>query len=123
MKRNLALDADCIFEKKKWISITGLCNNNCMFCLDSDRPDKFHRDPEQIKKEIKEAKDQGNTKLIISGGDPTIHPNIIDFVKYAKKLGYNKIQVITNGRMFASQEFTTKIIKAGLDEVTFHTRL
>lgn len=118
-RKNKVLGADCIFEKKKWISITGLCNNNCMFCLDGGRPDKFHKDPDQIKKEIKEAKDQGNTKLILSGGDPTIHPSIIDFVQYAKKLSYNKIQVITNGRMFASKEFTDKIIAAGLDEVTF----
>jgi len=119
MKKNKVLDSDCIFEKKKWISITGLCNNNCMFCLDKDRPDKFHKDSNQIKKEIRQAKEQGNTKLVISGGDPTIHPNIIDFIKYAKKLGYAKIQVVTNGRMFASKTFTDKAIAAGLDEVTF----
>ncbi len=119
MKKNNNIDADCTFEKKKWISITGLCNNNCQFCLDKDRPDKSHKDTCQIKKEIKEAKEQGNTKLILSGGDPTIHPDLIDFVKYAKDLGYNKIQVITNGRMFASKKFTDAIIDAGLDEVTF----
>ena len=117
--QNKFLDADCIFEKKKWISITGLCNNSCMFCLDGERPDKYHHDFKEVKKEIKQAREEGNTKLIISGGDPTIHPNVIDFVKYARKLGYEKIQIITNGRMFASKDFTDKIIGAGLDEVTF----
>jgi len=95
MKENNVLDSDCIFEKKKWISITGLCNNNCMFCLDKDRPDKNHKDLDKIKAEIKEAKEEGNSKLIISGGDPSIHPEIVDIVSYGKNLGYKKIQIIT----------------------------
>jgi len=119
IRKNKALNADCIFEKKRWISVTGLCNNNCVFCLDGNRPDKFHRNSREIKEEIKKAREEGNTKLVLSGGDPTIHPDIINFVRCGKKLGYSKIQVITNGRMFASKEFTDEIIDAGLDEVTF----
>ena len=117
--KNKAFDADCTFEKKKWISITGLCNNNCVFCLDKERPDKFHKTTEEIKSQIQKGKEEGCTKLILSGGDPTIHPNVIDFVKYGRETGYPKIQLITNGRMFSSKEFTDKIIEAGLDEVTF----
>ena len=112
-------DADCIFEKKKWISVTGLCNDNCRFCLDKDRPDMYHHDIKKVKKEIKKSRDDGATKLILSGGEPTIHPNIIDFVRYAKELKYNKIQVITNGRMFSNKEWTDKILEAGLTETTF----
>ena len=41
--RNRFLDADCIFEKKIWISTTGLCNNNCIFCLDGERTDRYHK--------------------------------------------------------------------------------
>lgn len=119
MAKNKVLDADCVFEKKKWLSITGLCNNNCLFCLDGERPDKYHKNKEEIKKEIYTARKSGCTKLILSGGDPTIHPNIIEFVKYSSKLGFSKIQVITNGRMFASKRFTKDIIEAGLHEVTF----
>lgn len=119
MKKNKVMDADCVFEKKRWISITGLCNNNCLFCLDKERPDKYHKNKEEIKKEIHAAREQGCTKLILSGGDPTIHPHIIEFVKYASELGFSKIQVITNGRMFASKHFTKEIIESGLHEVTF----
>ncbi len=117
--KNKNLDANCIFEKKEWISITGLCNNNCLFCLDGNRTDRYHKKRKDILKKIKEARDDKCIKLILSGGEPTIHPNIIDFVRYGKKLGFSKIQVISNGRMFASKEFTERIIKAGLDEVTF----
>jgi MoaA/NifB/PqqE/SkfB family radical SAM enzyme len=113
------LREDCIFEKKKWISITGLCNNNCLFCLDGSRADNFHKKKDEILGIIKKARDDGCTKLVLSGGEPTIHPDIIDFVAHAKGLGFGKIQVISNGRMFASKEFTKRIIDAGLNEVTF----
>ena len=119
MKKNKALDSDAIFEKKKWISITGLCNNNCLFCLDKGRPDTYHRPKKEVMQEIKAARDEGCTKLILSGGDPTIHPDIVELVAFGKSLGFSKVQVITNGRMFASERFTIDMIRAGLDEVTF----
>jgi MoaA/NifB/PqqE/SkfB family radical SAM enzyme len=59
------------------------------------------------------------TRLILSGGEATIHPHFIEFIKIAKKLGYQEIQVITNGRMFAYKEFLDKAVKAGLSEITF----
>lgn len=109
---------DCVYEKKYWISITGLCNNNCKFCLDSNRCDKNHKNLNKIKEEIKLASKK-NSKLIISGGDPTIHPELEQIIKFSKEQGFKKIQLITNGRMFASKEFTEKIISAGITEVTF----
>jgi len=113
------LKDSAVFEKKKWISITGLCNNNCQFCLDGGRPDKHHKSDEEIKQIILAGRDEGCSKLILSGGDPTIHPNVIEFVRFGRETGYSKIQIITNGRMFASKKFTDQIIDAGLDEVTF----
>ena len=110
-------EADCIFEKKKWISITGLCNNNCLFCLDSDRLDKEHKSIQNILSEIDFV--INCKKLIISGGEPTIHPQIIEIVEYAKEKGFEKIQIVTNGRMLSNKDFCEKIIKAGLTEVTF----
>ena len=63
--KNQVLDAECIFEKKKWISITGLCNNNCLFCLDGDRTDRYHKPAEEIKKQIKKAKE---VKMVVTRG-------------------------------------------------------
>lgn len=109
---------ECVYENKFWISITGLCNNNCLFCLDSDRKDNNHKSITYLKNEIKKAR-KTNTKLIISGGDPSIHPQLEELIIYAKELKYSKIQLITNGRMFSSKDFTNKLIYAGLDEITF----
>lgn len=119
MPKSTPTPIDSEVEKNKWISITGLCNNHCIFCLDGGRTDKYHYSKENIKNQILKARKRGCTKLILSGGEPTIHPNIIQFVKYAKSLKFLKIQIITNGRLFSSKDFTKRIIQAGLNEVTF----
>lgn len=115
----MELDKDCIFEKKKWISITGLCNNNCLFCLDGDRKDKNHKDIDKIKIEIKKGKEEGCKRLVISGGDPTVYPHLKEIIEYGNNIGYQKIQLVTNGRMFANEDFAKKIISAGVNELTF----
>ena len=90
---------ESVFENKKWISITGLCNNNCVFCLDGDRTDRFHVKQKVIFSQIENGIDEGATRLVLSGGEPTIHPKIIDFIKFGKDVGYKKIQIITNGTL------------------------
>lgn len=108
-----------VSEKKKWVSLTGLCNNNCIFCLDGDRTDRFHRNEEEIKKQIDAGIREKATRLVLSGGEPTIHPKILEFIAYGKLAGYKKIQIITNGRMLAYKSFADALQNAGLNEVTF----
>ncbi len=108
-----------VFEKKYWMPVTHLCNNNCIFCLMDLRSKTHHRITEEIKKEIDAIPDKENTRLIVSGGDPTIHPEIISIITYANRQGFKSIQLITNGRMLAYRLFSDKIIKAGLNEITF----
>ncbi len=108
-----------IFEKRKWVGITTKCNNKCIFCLDGDIKNKFHKSLSQIKKEFDSGLAEGCTRLILSGGDPTVHPDFIEIIKLGKEKGYKKIQVITNGRMFYYKKFLNKSIKFGLNEITF----
>lgn len=107
-------------EKRKHVRIVSMCNNNCIFCLAGDkRKKKFMRSIEDLKKELVEGLNHGCTRLILSGGEPTINKNIASIAKFAKELGYEKIQVISNGRMFAYNKFAKDLTEAGVDEVTF----
>lgn len=49
-----------------------------------------------------------------SGGEPTLHKNIVDIIAYAKEKGINRIAVSTNG--FSSQKLYKKIIDAGCND-------
>lgn len=92
------------------------CNNRCRFCVQGNKreicPDKSDEEVRAIlKKEIKDH--QG---IVFTGGEPTIRKELGEWVKYAKNLGYERIQIQTNGRLFAYKDFCKRIIRAGANE-------
>jgi MoaA/NifB/PqqE/SkfB family radical SAM enzyme len=115
----VAQHEDAAHEKRNWVRLTYDCNNKCVFCLDSDTHDGEMRDPDDVKTQILEGRKKGATRLILSGGEPTIHPRYIDFIKLGRLAGYRRIQTVTNGRLFAYQEFIDRCLAAGLHEITF----
>jgi MoaA/NifB/PqqE/SkfB family radical SAM enzyme len=110
---------DAAHEKRNWVRLTYDCNDRCVFCLDSHTHDGTNRDREEIKAQILDGRQKGAQRLILSGGEPTIHPDFVAFVRLGRMAGYRKVQTVTNGRMFAYREFLTRCVDAGLSEITF----
>jgi MoaA/NifB/PqqE/SkfB family radical SAM enzyme len=106
-------------EKRNWVRLTFDCNDHCIFCLDSNAHDGTVRDRDEVKKQILDGRRAGATRLILSGGEPTIHPSYVDFIKLGALAGYRKIQTVTNGRMFSYPQFLQRCLDAGLSEITF----
>ncbi len=106
-------------EKRNWVRLTFDCNNHCVFCLDTLSHDGQMRDPEDVKRQILDGARKGASRLILSGGEPTMHPRYVDFIRLGKLARYRKIQTVTNGRMFGYKAFLKKCLDAGLDEITF----
>jgi pyruvate-formate lyase-activating enzyme len=105
-------------HKRHWVRLTRLCNQRCLFCLDSWNHNGTYVDTGQLFQYIELGQRLGRERLILSGGEPTIHPDYVKFIRHGRKVGYDWIQTVTNGMMFAYPEFTRKCIQAGLDEVT-----
>jgi MoaA/NifB/PqqE/SkfB family radical SAM enzyme len=105
-------------EKRFWLKISRVCNNRCLFCLDSDQQDGVFNDFDDLVRSIREARSGGAERLILSGGEPTIHPRFADLVAAATGAGYTWVQAISNGRMFAYGDFARKVVRASLREVT-----
>ena len=98
------------------VKLNSLCNLNCCFCADSIEargvPD-FKYDA--LIKGL-ERNRQLHDSLIISGGEPTIYPNLLPFLHHAKKVcGYKRISLTTNGVMLSSQKNADALIHAGVD--------
>ena len=110
---------DAAHEKRNWVRLTFDCNNRCTFCLDSDTHDGEIRNREEVKAQILDGRKKGAERLILSGGEPTIHPNYVDFITLGRRAGYRWIQTVTNGRLFSYPDFLGKCLTAGLDEITF----
>ncbi len=106
-------------EKRNWVRLSYDCNNHCTFCLDSLAHVGTMRSNMDVKIQIVEGRKKGAARLILSGGEPTMHPNFLDFVKLGKRAGYPKVQTVTNGRMFAYPDFLERAASNGLDEITF----
>lgn len=98
------------------IKVTGECNQNCIFCnsalaADSDR--KIYSDA-YIRRQIL---DRNNAvQLNITGGEPTLNRRLGEFIKLAKKTGYKRITVLTNGINFSDKEYTLELKEDGLTE-------
>src|SRR5262245_37575487 len=117
--QRIAQHEDAAHEKRNWIRLTAACNNRCTFCLDSDAHNGTNISPMTVKAQIIEGRKKGATRLILSGGEPTIHPNYVEFIALGRRMQYRRIQTVTNGRMFSYKPFLTRCIDAGLQEITF----
>jgi len=70
-------------------------------------------------KEIEQNRRDGFKNIEFTGGEPTIRKDILQLVTQAKKMGYEQIGLSTNGRLFSYRKFCQKIVKAGLNKITF----
>jgi len=102
--------------KRADIKVSFSCNNHCLFCVQGKKREEIRdKTLQEIKREMGQAI-RDCQSIVLTGGEPTIRPDFLEIVKYAKKLGFGTIQIQTNGRMFAYREFCEKTIKAGANE-------
>jgi MoaA/NifB/PqqE/SkfB family radical SAM enzyme len=96
------------------IKIGFQCNNLCKFCVQGRKRDTLPtKTREEVAKALKEAYNNNKREVVFTGGEPTMHPEILDFVRMAKDMGYPTIQLQSNGRMFSYRKFCVDAIKAG----------
>mgnify|MGYP002725656099 CR=1 FL=1 len=69
--------------------------------------------PEQTKKIIEE--NSYREELIFVSGEPTLNPNLPDFVAHAKTCGFRTVGVISNGRRFSYMPYAAKLVKKGMN--------
>lgn len=58
----------------------------------------------------------GVKKVILIGGEPTIHPKFIEIVSFLHNLGF-KVSLSSNGRKFSEKNFSQKTADAGISSV------
>ncbi|MFT4977542.1 MAG: MoaA/NifB/PqqE/SkfB family radical SAM enzyme, partial [Myxococcota bacterium] len=107
-------------RKKHWVRAVTACNSRCLFCLDMDTPRNVFLPEEEVRAELRRGREELDAdKVIISGGEASLHPAFADFIRYAKEIGYDRVQTVTNGWNFAERDFYRRCMEAGLGEITF----
>lgn len=104
--------------KKVILNATYRCNNRCTFCATGTRTQldgNFARQKEILAKYRK----LGVRMLDIDGGEPTLHPHLFQLIEYARKIGYESLNVTTNGRMASYEAFAEKLARSGATSILF----
>jgi MoaA/NifB/PqqE/SkfB family radical SAM enzyme len=97
------------------ISITDVCNNDCEFCdLGKSRKGARHRKYEQIRKQMEALRERGVSRVALTGGEPTLHPDLLGMVSYAKSIGFSHIRMYTHGRALRRNNLMGRLLDAGL---------
>lgn len=115
------LEREAIANRPKhWVRCVTACNSRCLFCLDSDTPRNVIFPVDEVKAEILRGRTELNAwKIILSGGEAALHPQYVELIRYAKEVGYGRIQTVTNGWRYADKSFFDACMEAGLQELTF----
>lgn len=102
-----------------WLEITDKCNIYCRGCY--RRNMTGHKSLEQIKEEIRFFKEWRNCDNIsIAGGEPLIHPDIMEIVSYIRELGMKPL-ILTNGlKLVENKPLIEELKRAGIVGFTFH---
>jgi len=101
-----------------WLEPTAMCNLACDGCYRENEKNS-HKSLDVIKHELDVFQQKRNSDCIsIAGGDPLLHPQIVEIVAEIKKRGLKPI-VNTNGAAL-TKDLLKDLKKAGVFGFTFH---
>ncbi|MEM9193725.1 MAG: radical SAM protein [Myxococcota bacterium] len=104
--------------EKLIMNVTYVCNNHCTFCAVGTRTQVDGHPPRQRDHLLKYRR-HGVTMVDFDGGEPTLNPELVPLIRYARKLGYERINVTTNGRLCAYPDYAKKLVTSGLTTLLF----
>jgi MoaA/NifB/PqqE/SkfB family radical SAM enzyme len=98
------------------LNLGKLCNNRCIFCLDGAAPQESRKwvPVERAAGELERARKEGTTSLGLLGGEPTAHPEILEIVGRARKLGFERIALTSNGLKLSNADLSRALVEAGV---------
>ncbi len=105
------------------IDITNRCNLRCPICFAIAATSGYiyelsKKQIENIMKNLRAMKPVPPPALQFSGGEPTIRDDLPDLIISGKEIGFEHIEVNTNGIRFAEDiDFMKRCIEAGMDTV------
>ncbi len=83
------------------VSLTDKCNLRCVYCMDEDmvfRPNADLMQVDELLLLVRVFTELGFDKFRLTGGEPTVHPRLVDIVRGMKAIpGVESLSMTTNG--------------------------
>ena len=104
------------------LSLTDRCNFRCVYCL-PEAVQTFHPKEntlgwEDWQRMVPLLRDLGIRKVRITGGEPTLHPRVLDMVGLLAQSGFEETALTTNG--FRLEKMASEMKSRGLTRVNVH---
>ena len=103
------------------VEITNRCNMACPVCFsDANNPSDHVPFEECIRRleRLAEVSGKHPAPVQISGGEPTLHPDLPEIISRANAMGFRNIELITNGiKISQNPAFLQDLTKRGLTAV------
>jgi cyclic pyranopterin phosphate synthase len=100
------------------ISLTDKCNMRCVYCMAEDmifRPNDELMTADEIIRLVNIFARLGTDKIRLTGGEPSIHPELLKVVSGIRDAGITRISMTTNGLKLS--ELAKPLKAAGLERV------
>ena len=94
-----------------YIQVVRHCNHFCGFCSNPTTP--YTHTFESMKVLVDDFVDRGYFGVILTGGEPSLHPELPRICRYASERGLH-VRMITNGTRMADPAFAREMADAGL---------
>lgn len=102
------------------INLCTTCNQRCLFCcaFGTQRPVDFDVLKRAVRyHQTRKENRPEQVRLTLTGGEPTLHPRLVDLVSYARSVGFAEIYLQTNGVRLADAELTAALYHAGVSGI------
>lgn len=94
-----------------YIQVVRHCNHFCGFCSNPTTP--YSHTFESMKVLVDDFVERGYYGVILTGGEPSLHPELPEICQYASDAGLH-VRMITNGTRMANETFAQRMAEAGL---------
>lgn len=97
------------------ILITHHCTQRCLQCSIPlmASPDKPFMDFEDFKKIVDRLDEHGTQGFVISGGEPMLHPELPEFIRYAASKNFGRIHLLST--LYGSEKLIERAVAAAID--------
>ena len=94
------------------------CNNRCLFCASKETNNLYLNAQISIEDLFKKINknyflNRNSSTVIISGGEPTVHPQLIEIIYFLKKW-FKQIYLMTNGVKLADPNYLRLVLESGV---------
>jgi cyclic pyranopterin phosphate synthase len=100
------------------ISLTDKCNMRCVYCMSEDmifQPNDELMTTAEMRQLVQIFARLGVDKIRLTGGEPTVHPDLLTIVRDIRAAGISRISMTTNGLRLT--ELAAPLKAAGLERV------